>query len=117
MFTANFQRTPTVRTFLKTSIAVVSQREQTLIVSQQVNKPLQVGRGGVMAKAMARIKARKLERASAVSTSEPFSFSPPPAKPLSKIQLPSEQVSNSSPLPIIPTPPSSLGAIHKGRLL
>ena len=114
---------------MKTSIAVVSQCEQTQIVSQQVNTPLPVGKGGVMAKAMARIKARKLARASAVSMSpksstktlpvwpvspiskiqlpsEPEPMYQPPAEPLSKIQLPSEQVLNSSPSPTSPTPPS-----------
>ena len=46
MFTSpwgHFQRTPTVQTFLRTRIAVVSQREETQIVSQQVNTSLPAG--------------------------------------------------------------------------
>ena len=118
MFTANFQRTPKVRTFLRTSIAVVSQLEQTQIVPQQVNTPLPVGKGGVMAKAMARIKARKLARASVVSMSPKSStqilpvwpVSPLPEiqipsepVPVSPIQLPPEPFSNSPP-PVVPLP-------------
>ena len=95
VFTANFQRTPTVRTFLRTRIVVVSQREQTQIDSQQASTPLPVGRGGVMARAMARIKARKLARASEASTS-PTSRTRTlpvwPVSPIPKIQLPSEPV-------------------------